>query len=336
MASFAICFQSTPLSAGSFIITIGSGAFWMMLRHADPWLAGVVGIYAGLALGASLRQAYLFGIQLTTSKLLAEKREVVSLLLHEHDDAVADALWQTDSARRLNGVSPSFARMLGSRVEAIEGRSLLEVLAGPDWASGDLDPSLHVMAEKFKLRAPFSNLQLPIKRDGQRRWLSVSASPRLDEKGAFLGFRGVGSDVTVEKETNERITQLAHYDMLTGLPNRLHLSEELAQAVDSMKTWQTNCAFLMIDLNRFKSVNDTLGHLVGDQVLALVAERLRQVCSPSEVCGRLGGDEFAVLAREVSDPMYIDRLAAGIIDAVSKPYVVEDQTVFIGASVALP
>lgn len=333
MASFAICFQATPLSAGGFITTIGSGAIWMMLRHADPWLAGVVGTYAALALGASLWQAYQFGIQLTTSKLLAEKREVVSLLLREHDASAADVLWQTDSARRLNGVSSSFARMLGKRVEEIEGLSILEVLAGPDWVSGDIDRSLHVMAEKFKQRAPFSDLQLPIKLDGQRRWLSVSASPRLDEKGVFLGFRGVGSDITVEKETSERITQLAHFDMLTGLPNRLRLSEELGRAVEAMKVWQTNCAFLMIDLDRFKSVNDTLGHFVGDQLLAQVAERLRQVCSSNEVCGRLGGDEFAVLVREISDPMYIDRLAAGIIDAVSKPYVVDGQTLFIGASV---
>jgi diguanylate cyclase (GGDEF)-like protein/PAS domain S-box-containing protein len=333
MASFAICFQSTPLSATSFIVSLGSGAVLMMLRHTDPWLAAVVATYASLAVGAALWQAHLFGVQLTTSKMLAEKEEVVSLLLREHDDATADALWRVDGARRLAGVSAPFARMLGKTVDEIEGRSILEVLAGTDWTSGPLDPALHLLAEKFKLRVSFSDLILPITLDGKRRWLSISASPRLDEKGVFIGYRGVGSDVTVEKETNERIAQLAHFDTLTGLPNRLRLSDELARAVDAMKLWKTHCSFLMIDLDRFKSVNDTLGHMVGDQLLAQVADRLRNVCKDNEVCGRLGGDEFAVLVRDVSDPIQIDYLAAAIIEAVSKPYVVDGQTLFIGASV---
>ena len=333
MASVAICFQSTPLSASGFILSIGAGAIWMMLRHADPLLTGVVATYGLLALGTSLWQAHLFGVQLTTSQMLAEKREVVSLLLREHGNEAADVLWQTDAARRLTGVSPSFARMLGKRVEDVEGQSILQMLAGSAWTDGNFDPALHLLAEKFKERAGFSDVCLSVEVDGARRWWSLSASPRLDEKGNFLGFRGVGSDVTVQKESSERIAQLARFDTLTNLPNRLHLGEELALAVEAMKTWKTRCAFLMIDLDRFKSVNDTLGHHVGDQLLAQVADRLRRVCSLNEVCGRLGGDEFAVVVREVSDPIYVDRLASAIIDAVSKPYQVDNQTLFIGASI---
>jgi diguanylate cyclase (GGDEF)-like protein len=155
----------------------------------------------------------------------------------------------------------------------------------------------------------------------------------MDDKGAFLGFRGVGSDITIQKESTERIAQMARFDMLTSLPNRLHLSEELGAAIDSVARWHTRCAFLMIDLDRFKSVNDTLGHLVGDQLLAQVAERIRRVCTPNEVCGRLGGDEFAVVIRDVPELIYIDQLAAAIIEAVSKPYVVDNQTLFVGASI---
>ena len=123
MAAVAIAYQSTPLSAASYILTIGGGAITMMLKHADPLLAAVVTTYAMLLLGASLRQAHSFGVQLTTNKLLAEKREVVSLLLKEHDLEAADSLWQTDIARRLTGVSPNFARMLGVTADGLEGRS---------------------------------------------------------------------------------------------------------------------------------------------------------------------------------------------------------------------
>ncbi|WP_432653829.1 putative bifunctional diguanylate cyclase/phosphodiesterase [Sphingobium nicotianae] len=333
MAAVAIAHQATPLSSASFIITVGAGAFWMMLKHADPLLAAIVTSYAMLLLGASLRQAHLFGVQLTTNKLLAEKREVVSLLLKEHDIDAADSLWQTDIARRLTGVSPSFARMLGLSADELEGRSILEVLAGPDWEGGRFDPALHELAEKLKLRAPFSGLVLPVVVNEQQRWWEISASPRVDEKGVFLGFRGVGSDITVQKVSSERIAQMARYDMLTNLPNRLHLTEELAVAIEQVSRWHTRCGFLMIDLDRFKSVNDTLGHLVGDRLLAQVAERIGTVCSVNEICGRLGGDEFAVIIRDAPEALYIDQLALAIIEAVSRPYVVDNHTLFIGASV---
>lgn len=333
MAAVAISFQSTPLSAAGFILTIGAGSIWVMLEHADPLLAAVVATYALLLLGASLFQAHQFGIQLTTNKMLTEKSEVVSLLLKEHDVESADALWQTDIARRLTGVSPSFARMLGMSCEEVEGRSILEVLAGPAWSEGKFDPALHQLAEKLKLRQPVSDLIMPVIVNGEQRWWEISASPRVDEKGVFQGFRGVGSDITIQKVATERVAQMARLDMLTNLPNRMHLTEELAAAVDAVARWHTRCAFLMIDLDRFKSVNDTLGHLVGDQLLAQVAERIRRVCTSNEVCGRLGGDEFAVVIRDVPELIYIDRLAVAIIDAVSRPYVVDNHTLFIGASI---
>lgn len=333
MTAVAISFQSTPLSSVSFIAMIGSGATWMMLKYVDPMLASVVAIYSLLVLGACLWQAHLFGVQLTTSKMLAEKREVVSLLLKEHDVDSADVLWQTDAARRFINVSALFARMLDLPATEIEHRSTLQILAGPAWEGGHFDPALHLLAEKLKAKAAFSGLILPVIIQGAQRWWSISASPRIDEKGQFLGFRGVCSDITQQKESSERINQLARYDMLTGLPNRLHLTEELASAVDEVGNWHSKCSFLMIDLDRFKSVNDALGHQVGDHLLAQVAQRIRNICSGSAVCGRFGGDEFAVVVRDVSDQSAVDHLATAIIEEVSKPYIVDGQTLFVGASI---
>jgi len=333
MAATTIAQQSTPLAASSFILTVGGAAMWMMHRRGDPLLVAVVTTYALLLLAASLRQAHLFGIQLTTNKMLAEKREVVSLLLKEHDLDAADSLWQTDVARRLTDVSPSFARMLGMTCEEIEGRSILEVLAGPAWDDGHFDPALHLLAEKLKHRQPFSDLVMPVIVQDEQRWWEISASPRLDDKGMFLGFRGVGSDITIEKESTERIAQMARHDLLTGLPNRLHVTEELSAVIEAMARWKTRCGFLMIDLDHFKSINDTLGHLVGDRLLAQVGERLCAVCSTNEVCGRLGGDEFAVVIRDVPDQLYVDRLARAIIEALSAPYDVDGHRLVIGASI---
>ena len=91
----------------------------------------------------------------------------------------------------------------------------------------------------------------------------------------FVGFRGVGSDVTEQRESADKIAHMARYDTLTGLPNRLMLTEALGEALRDAEQWRSRCAFLMIDLDRFKAVNDTLGHLVGDQLLA----RSRSGCS---------------------------------------------------------
>ena len=155
----------------------------------------------------------------------------------------------------------------------------------------------------------------------------------LDEKGVFLGFRGVGSDVTAQRESDEKIAYLARYDTLTGLPNRLMLTEALGEAMRYAEQWKSTCAFLMIDLDRFKSVNDSLGHQVGDRLLAQVSQRLKGVIGSNEQCGRLGGDEFAIVIRDASDKHHIDRIAEAVIEALSKPYDVDHHKLFIGASV---
>jgi len=155
----------------------------------------------------------------------------------------------------------------------------------------------------------------------------------LDDQGSFLGFRGVGSDVTEQRESDEKIAYLARYDTLTGLPNRLMLTEALGEAMRYADQWKSRSAFLMIDLDRFKSVNDSLGHQVGDRLLAQVSQRLKAVVGDSEQCGRLGGDEFAIVIRDASDKGRVSRIADAVIDALSQPYDVDHHKLYIGASV---
>src|SRR3546814_1114012 len=122
-------------------------------------------------------------------------------------------------------------------VTEVEGKPLLQLLAGSSWESGRFSETLRVLAEKIKRRESFSNLPLEVEIGGQKRWWELSASPRLDEKGIFLGFRGVGSDITEQRKSSEKIAQLARYDTLTNLPNRLHLTESLAAAMQDMERW---------------------------------------------------------------------------------------------------
>ena len=264
---------------------------------------------------------------------MAEKNEVVSLLLREFEENEADWLWQIDASRRVRSVSPRFAFALGMEPADIEGKPFIQMVSGPAWETGQFPSSLHDLAERLKRKESFSNLMVRVSIKGDQRWWELSGTPRLDEKGNFDGFRGVGSDVTEQRESSEKIAHLARYDTLTGLPNRMMLTEALGEAMHYAEQWRTRCAFLMIDLDRFKAVNDTLGHLVGDQLLARVSSRLKEEMSENELCGRLGGGEFAIVIRDATDFEQVHRVAKRVIERLSVPYEIDHHTLYVGASV---
>jgi diguanylate cyclase (GGDEF)-like protein len=296
--------------------------------------------FAGISIGmgaliitSSLRTArsqILFEI---ANSVLQEKSETVSLLLREFEDSGADWLWQTDTSRCVTHASPRFAYALVADVAAIEGQPLLKLIAGDAWESGRYPDALHDLADRLKRRESFANLIVPVTINGTRRWWELSASPRYAEDGTFLGFRGVGSDVTEQHESAEKISNLARFDTLTSLPNRLQLTEALGRALMDADKWRRRCGFFMIDLDRFKAVNDTLGHPIGDRLLAQVAKRLKLIMSDNELCGRLGGDEFAVVLKDATDSNYVTKLARNIIENLSRPYEIDQHTLYIGASV---
>jgi len=334
LTAVAIGLSPVPLSALAFLLPVGGSSVLMMTQQSDPLLTATVAIYTLLLIVASLRQAHEFGEQVDLTTQLAENRDVVSLLLKEHAVEEADWLWQTDADHVLRDVAPGFARMLGVTDVAVEGLSIHAIVATPDGACLSGDQAHQIFTERLQDREAFAELVLAVIVQGEQRWWELSASPRFDDAGAFLGFRGVGSDVTTRKLSAERIAQLARHDMLTDLPNRLSLTEELTIAIDHMERWNRRCAFMLIDLDGFKAVNDRFGHQVGDELLALIAVRLRQVCSSSaEMVGRLGGDEFAVLLREVPDRTHLFRIAEAIIEAVSRPYMVGEHLLHVGASI---
>ena len=334
MVCGAISYGSTPLAATGFLMSCIAGLFWTFDDRGQLPLLALATSYALSLLVGCFLYARTFARQHNASVQLEEKREVVSLLLREHEHGASDWLWQTDPARRLNAVSPRFADMLGLETAAVEGALLVQVLAGDAWESGLFPPGLHSLADHLKRRDSFSNVVLPVQVRGAARWWELSASPRYDENGAFLGFRGVGSDITEQRESADRIAQLARFDPLTDLPNRAHLRDVLDQAMVGAKAQRSGrCAFMMIDLDRFKAVNDTLGHQIGDKLLSQVARRLRQICSKTEFCGRIGGDEFAVVIPQLHDDHAVERLAGAIIGGLSRPYQVDQHTLHVGASV---
>jgi diguanylate cyclase (GGDEF)-like protein/PAS domain S-box-containing protein len=333
MVCGAISYAPAPLSAASFLLPCIAGLFALFGGNGQIPLRALAISYALALLVGCFIYARTLARQQSNSVELAEQTEVVSLLLREYEEGGSDWLWQTDAMRRITGASGRFAEILGLAPGALEGMSLVQVLAGSGWDSGRFAAGLHTLADHLKRRESFSNLVLPVEVQGNWRWWELSASPRYGDKGEFLGFRGVSSDVTAQRQSADKIAQLARFDPLTGLPNRSHLKEALDQALTAARGRTPGCGFLMIDLDRFKGVNDTLGHQTGDKLLSQVARRLRQVCDNGEFCGRIGGDEFAVVIPHVTDMSMVARLSMAIIAALSRPYQVDQHTLHIGASV---
>ncbi|MFC3440426.1 putative bifunctional diguanylate cyclase/phosphodiesterase [Sphingobium rhizovicinum] len=337
MVCGAISYAALPLSAMAFLLPCIAGLFAMFHAGGELPLRALASSYALSLLGGCLIYAHTFGRQHSATAQLVEKTEVVSLLLREYEAGGSDWLWQTDAMRRLTGVSARLAEMLGRTPAQLEGASLVQLLAGSGWESGRFAAGLRDLSDHLKQRESFSNLALPVEVQGQWRWWELSASPRHDEQGVFQGFRGVGSDVTAQRESADKIAQLARFDPLTGLPNRSHLREALDnalnRALEAAHGRSPGCAYLMIDLDRFKAINDTLGHQTGDKLLSQVARRLLTVCTGDDFCGRIGGDEFAVVMPRIADAAAVPRLAAAIITALSAPYQVDQHMLHVGASV---
>ena len=323
---------AAPLGSIIFAAITGSVAAVTATLLGQYEVAIVIALFVIITAHGTIQNARTYMIAQIAEAGMSEKGEVVSLLLREFEENQADWLWQIDTNRRVQGVSPRFSFAIGKPPEEVEGQPFLQLIAGDSWESGQFPPSLHDLAERLKRRESFSNLVVKVVIDNQHRWWELSGTPMLDDNGRYTGFRGVGSDVTEQRESSEKIAYLARYDTLTGLPNRLMLNEALRDALRYAEQWRTRCAFVMLDLDRFKAVNDSLGHLVGDQLLAKVAARLTEMMDENTSCGRLGGDEFAIVIRDASDKQMVEKLARSIIKRISQPYDIDHHTLYVGAS----
>ena len=335
MAAAAVAMAALPLATIAFMTLLGGAIAAWLAVSVSPALGAAALMFAMLSVIGCYSRGKALVVIRANEIALNERDETVSLLLREFEDKAADWLWEIDAQRRVIRANPRLAVSLGVDPTTINGMPFLQVLAGPAWESGDFAPGLHEIAEKLKRREPFRDLLLPVQVDGAEHWWEMTGSPRYAEDGSFCGFRGVGSDVTEARESASKISRMARYDSLTGLPNRLLINETLAMAMAEAAKWNSRCAFMMIDLDRFKAVNDTLGHPIGDRLLVRVSERLRQLMSAKEMIGRLGGDEFAVVVRDATDTAAVEKLAHTIINVLSQPYEVDQHTLYIGASVGL-
>lgn len=165
------------------------------------------------------------------------------------------------------------------------------------------------------------------------QWQSIRSIK--DDKGAITHFVAVFSDISSIKRSERELAHLAHYDALTGLPNRLLFSDRAEQAQTHARRNKQTLALLVIDLDHFQHINDSLGHAVGDEILKAVTERLTALLENGVTLARLGGDEFAVLVENPQQAMQAAELAQGLLDDLREPFVLDDQSLFLTASIGV-
>ena len=236
-----------------------------------------------------------------------------------------------DEHLRCRFANKAFADFFGSTVEDLLGRHLRTVIGEEAYR----EVKGHFMQVLRGHPVTYQRTrQLP---NGESHYLEVKLLPHIGDQGKILGCFAVTTDITEHKLAEERIRRVAHHDSLTGLPNRLLFNDRLEQAISIAKRGSRQFTLLYIDLDRFKPVNDTLGHIAGDELLQAVAARIRNQVRESDTVARVGGDEFTVILPDIARREEVETVAKKIVAALAAPFPLEsqEQSVEIGASIGI-
>ena len=255
-------------------------------------------------------------------------------LLAEFEDHGRAWFWETDSDGRLTYVSPQLPRSIGREAGQVLGRPLTDLIVLDRTEALEPDMASRTIGFHLSARVAFREMEVRANAVEEVRW-ALTGRPIFDEFGRYLGFRGLGTDLTEIRRSEAEVSKLARYDSLTGLSNRVMIRQTLNDALREKGGRRGPCALFLLDLDRFKNVNDTLGHPVGDVLLKQVAERIVAVVGNHGQVGRLGGDEFQVVLPLIDDRRLLADLADRVIERLSIAYFIEGSNVSIGASVGI-
>ena len=259
-----------------------------------------------------------------------DEGRLAQTLVRAFEEQGSGWFWQTDREGRITYLTRQVAERVHGDADA-EGVPLAELFqTDAQWSENRRTLAFHLSSQ-----TAFSDLPIhAVSGDTDRAW-AITGQPRLDPLGHFLGFIGTGSDLTEKRRSEAEITNLALYDALTGLANRQRMKMTLEDTLRQSRTSYRSSSLLLLDLDRFKAVNDTLGHQTGDLLLQQVSQRLQRVVADAGLVGRLGGDEFQVLIAGEAHRERLSILAADIIQTLSQPYFLSGSSVSIGCSIGV-
>jgi diguanylate cyclase (GGDEF)-like protein/PAS domain S-box-containing protein len=250
-------------------------------------------------------------------------------------DSIGDAVMSTDFRGHVAYLNKAAERLTGWVQSEAEGLPAGTIFQLVDVETGQPTPCPATAAIiENQRRAPAAASCVLMRRDGQAVAVEVGATPIHDRVGGVVGAVMVGHDVTAARELSDRLAHMALHDHLTDLPNRTLFNDRIEQALTLARRSGAHLSLLYIDLNRFKEVNDTLGHLVGDEVLRMAAQRLLNCVRASDTVSRQGGDEFLALLIDC-DFEKAKSCAEKIFDALSAPFAIGMNRLALSASIGI-
>ncbi|MBX9644126.1 MAG: EAL domain-containing protein [Novosphingobium sp.] len=265
--------------------------------------------------------------------LSGTEQQQALLLLRDYETSGLGWFWATDHEGKITYISDCIAQRTGCPRTELLGRAVQSLFILERDEDDQHERTLPLI---LSARKTFADLQVRAALDGEEIWWSISGRPQFGSNGDFVGYRGNGSDITATRQSQKDASRLAQYDSLTGLANRHRMGKRLNATLTAYQSAKRCCALMMIDLDRFKQVNDTLGHPAGDELLKQVAGRLQRVVTDKNCeIGRLGGDEFQIILPDIDDRGRLGEIAMTIITMVSQPYQIEGSRCVIGASVGI-
>ncbi|HTU11601.1 MAG TPA: EAL domain-containing protein [Allosphingosinicella sp.] len=305
--------------------------FWFLSQ--DVVGAGATVLLSALLVRLSLARSADRIAQLRKRTAMDWHAQRAARFIEEFEQAGRGWFWETTARGALSYVSEQIAADLKTPAADLIGKNFIDLI-GLDDRRGS-ESSERTLGFHLSTRLPFTDINVRANTTAEI-WWSLSGTPSFDEYGRFLGFRGIGTDLTQQRRSEEEINRLAKYDSLTNLPNRMLMRRTLDETLQKKgDAAGGGCALFLIDLDRFKNVNDTLGHPVGDALLKQVAQRLTSVIGKIGQVGRLGGDEFEAVLPGKHDDAALGDLANRLIQQVSMPYMIEGHNISIGASVGI-
>ncbi len=245
-------------------------------------------------------------------------------------DTTSEGIMVTDGDNLIKTVNPAFSRITGYEAEEVIGRSPKMLSSGRH-----TDAFYEQLWSAVIQNGYWSGEIWNRRKDGSvfPEWLSIAAIKGND--GIVKEYVAVFSDISKHKQDEEKIRYQANFDALTALPNRSLLTDRLSQAILSANRENWKLALLFIDLDQFKVVNDTFGHVMGDELLQLVAKRIRKCVREVDTVARFGGDEFVILMQDVTDLEAPALVASKVITEVTRSFILYEREIYIGASVGI-
>ena len=316
--------------------TLGFGAGLVLVLVCLTGFGIAMGVSAAFlgCLGACARRLARHDVDAALARAAqVNEGRLAAKIVAEFEGQGTGWFWEADRHGRVTYLSVTVATELARALGfAPVGRMLTDIFQ----MDGATPATERTLAFHLSSRTSFSDYPVCANgSEGADRWWSISGRPLLDDRGQFAGFIGSGSDLTQRRRSEAEITRLAMFDGLTGLANRQHMRLSLDKTLAQVPGAFRPVALFLLDLDRFKAVNDTLGHQAGDALLKQVAQRLQRGVGDAGLVGRLGGDEFQVLLPGIDNREALAILARDLIKSISQPYFISGASISIGGSIGI-